>query len=44
MEEDLGKEKDNMEVDMEKEKDDPTGMGVTLSFLHTTKLKANSSL
>ena len=29
---------------MEKEKDDPTGMGVTLSFLHTTKLKVDSSL
>ena len=33
-----------MEVDMEKERDDPTGMGIMLSFLHTTKLKADSSL
>lgn len=44
MEEDTRKEKDNMEVDMEKERYDPTSMGVTLSFLHTTKLKVDSSL
>ena len=44
MEEDMGKEKDNMDVDIEEERDDLTSMGVTLSFLHTAKLKANSSL
>ena len=44
MEEDTGKEKKNVEEDMGKEKDDPTGVGAMLSFLHTAKLKANSSL
>ena len=40
----MGKEKKNMEKDMENKKDNPTVVGVTLSFLHTTKVKENSSL
>ena len=38
----MGKEKE-LEEDAEKVKDDPS-LGVMLSFLHTAKLKANSSL
>lgn len=38
----VGEEK--MEEDMRKKKDDITGVGATLSFLHTTKLKVYSSL
>ena len=44
MEGDKGKEKENMEEDTGKEKDDPIGVVATLSFLHIAKLKEDSSL
>ena len=44
IEENMGKEKENMEEDMGKEKDDPICVGSTLCFLHTTKVKVDSSL